>query len=174
MNEIIKIRNNKNKKGDKNMYYNFTNRDLQSKQRIREYKEFAQEVLSNMETVEEMEGKLRELDNDASMVITIGNLDYKTDLEHNITATGEIYSADRLRQIIHVAKMSRNLEVNVQFQEGTGLENDPYEAVADISFEYNPDEKSVNLGEILSTQDLQNLRQGNKIKEEDKNQDCER
>ena len=148
------------------MYYNFTDKDLRSGQRLEEYKRFAQEILGNMEMVAEVEEKLRGLNDTASMTIRVGNLDYKTALNHNIHATGEIYTADRMRQVIYASKRLQNVAVNVQFQEGEGSKEDPYVTVADISFEYNPNEQSINIGEILSTQDLEDIRKG-KGKEDD-------
>ena len=156
------------------MYYNFKEQDLKSDERVEEYKKFSQEVLANMETVAEVESRLHELNAAASMTVRMGNLDYKATSSRNITAKGVTYSADRLRQVIYASKRVKALAVNVQFQEGSGSKDDPYKTVADISFEYDPEEKSVNIGEVLDTQELEEIEQGIKQKGRTAGEDYER
>lgn len=144
------------------MYYNFKDEDLKSDQKIEEYKEFAKEVLENIEAVKEVYKKLREFNDTASITSKIGVLEYKNTLnrkEPNIYASGEVYSADRLRQVIYASQRGKKLVMNARYQEGTGLESDPFIDVADISFEYDPATQEIYLGEVLNTQELTDMYQ---------------
>lgn len=149
------------------MYYNFNSEELKTESKIEEYKAFAQEVSENMQAVREAYKKLKEIKPTASMTSKIGVLNYKSAKETKkssmsdcrIYATGEFYSADRLRQVIYASQRGENVAINARYQEGTGLEDDPFVDVAEIYFEYNPNTQELQIGEILDTKQLAEMRE---------------
>lgn len=152
------------------MYYNFNHDDLQSDQKTEEYKKFAQEVLGNIDAVQEVYQALRAFNSTASISSTIGNLSYKNfkGSQDKIYATGEIYPADRLRQLIYASKREKRLAMNIRYQEGSGLENDPFITVADMSFEYDPSTQNLTFGEVLTTQELLNIKSNTRLNKRSK------
>jgi len=149
------------------MYYNFNGEDLKTEAKIEEYKAFAQEVLENMQAVREAYKKLKEIKSSASLASKIGVLNYKSAKEtkksgmsdYRIYATGEVYSSDRLRQVIYASQRGENIAISARYQEGTGLEDDPFIDVAEICFEYNPNTQELQLGEVLDTKQLVEMRE---------------
>lgn len=79
--------------------------------------------------------------------------------DYRIYATGEFYSADRLRQVIYASQRGENVAINARYQEETGLEDDPFVDVAEIYFEYNPNTQELQIGEILDTKQLAEMRE---------------
>lgn len=138
------------------MHYNFNHDDLQSEQKTEEYKKFAQEILDNIKAVQEAYKVLRTINNTASISSQIGNVSYRNfkGSNDNIYAMGEFYPTDRLRQLVYASKREERLAMNIRYQEGTGLEDDPFISVADISFVYDPSTRNIDFGEVLSTQEL--------------------
>lgn len=158
------------------MYYNFNHDDLQSDQKTEEYKKFAQEVLGNIDAVEEVYKALRAFNSTASISSKIGNLSYKNfkGSQDKIYATGEINPADRLRQLVHASKSGKKLAMNICYQEGSSLENDPFITVADMSFEYDPFTHDLTFGEVLTTQDLLDLKSKVQLNKQSKDIEEER
>ena len=149
------------------MDYNFKSEDLKSKDKIEEYKGFAQEVLENMQAVREVFQTLSQIKPTASLTSKIGALNYKGvktekgsgETDYSVFARGEIYSADRLRQVIQASQRGGKVAINAIYQEGTGLRDDPFVDVAEISFQYNADTQEIQLGEVLDTEQLAQMRE---------------
>lgn len=152
------------------MNYNFTDEILRADSSIAQYKEFSQNIISNMTGVKAAHEKLKEFNEDATITSRIDGLDYKS-TSKGISVTGEIYSADRLRQLIYASQRDNNLAVNIQYQEGTGLKNDPFIDVANISFQYSPETGEIALGEVLDTQELNEIYHNIESNTQDKNDD---
>lgn len=170
LNNIIIYRNNIIKELINSMYYNFNHDDLQSDQKTEEYKKFAQEVLGNIDAVQEVYQTLRAFNSTATISSTIGNLSYKNSKgsQDKIYATGEIYPADRLRQLIHASKRGEKLAMNIRYQEETSIESDPFITVADMSFEYDPFTQDLTFGEVLTTQELLDLKSKTQLDKQNK------
>lgn len=158
------------------MSYNFTDKDLKSEKSIEDYKRFSKEVLKNMEAVKKAYEQLTEFNNTASISSKIGTLTYNGSPRQglSISARGDFYCADRLRQEIYASQRGKKLAVNIVYQEDTDSQYEPHTDVAIISFEYDPNTQDINLAEVLNTQELIEMRQGRASSPQDKkSQDIE-
>lgn len=98
------------------------------------------------------------------MISKIGALNYKSAKkagmsDYRIYVTGEVYSSDRLRQVIYASQRGENVAISARYQEGTGLDDDPFIDVAEIYFEYNPNTQELQVGEVLDTKQLVEMRE---------------
>ena len=58
--------------------------------------------------------------------------------------------------------------MNIRYQEETSIESDPFITVADMSFEYDPFTQDLTFGEVLTTQELLDLKSKTQLDKQNK------